>query len=60
MAPTLYFNVVVSVWREQCSEVWFLCCRKLVRDHTRLLRVKVTGSQFADDLALYAVNHATF
>ena len=46
----------------------FLCCiyklgRKLVEDRTaksRLLGVQVSESQFADDLALYAVNHAAF
>jgi len=70
MAPTLfnlYFNAMVSVWREQCSEIGVLCCismvRKLVRHRTvksRLLRVHVSESQFADNLALYAVNRALF
>ena len=54
MAPTLfnlYFNVVVSVWREQCSEVripvLYKHGRKLVGDNTvksRLLKVEVTES----------------
>ena len=37
--------------------------RKLVGDHTvksRLLRVCISESQFADDLALYAVDRAIF
>jgi len=30
--------------------------RRLVEDHTALEKVKVTESQFADDLALYATS----
>ena len=70
MAPTLlnlYFNAIVFVWREQCGEigvpVLYKHGRKLVGDCTvksRLLRVRISESQFADDLALYAVNCAMF
>ena len=70
MAPTLfnvYFNTMVSVWCEKCGQigvpVLYKYGRKLVGDHTvksRLLRVRISESQFADDLALYAVDHAMF
>jgi len=63
----LYFNAMVTVWCRQCSEiglpVLYKYGRKLIRDCTfksRLLRVRVSEPQFADDLALYAVNCALF
>ena len=58
---------MVSVWHEQCGEigvpVLYKHGGKLVGDCTvksRLLRVQISESQFADDLALYAVNCAMF
>ena len=64
LAPTLFnlfFSAVVSTWRTDCVEVGVNVLshpgRKLVGDRTaksRLAVVKVTESQFADDLALYA------
>ena len=66
MAPTLfnlYFNAMVIVWYEQCGEigvpVLYKYGRELVRDRmtkSRLSRVWISESQFADNLALYAVN----
>ena len=65
MAPTLfniYFIVMVTRWHRQSGEagvpILYKNGRKLVGDRTaksRLLKVQVTESQFADDLALYAV-----
>ena len=70
MAPTLfniYFNAMVSRWRSQNEEagmtVLYRHGRKLVGDRTaksRFLKVQVTESQFADDLALYAVSRTAF
>ena len=64
MAPTLfniYFSAVVGGWWQSCPEagiqVVYRHRRKLVGDRTaksRLSVVKVTESQFADDVALYA------
>jgi len=63
----LYFNAMVSVWCEQCGDmrvpVLYKYGRKLVGDHTvksRLSRIRISESQFADDLALYAVDRAMF
>ena len=63
LAPTLFnlfFSAVVSTWRTDCVEVGVNVLsrpgRKLVGDRTaksQLAVVKVTDSQFADDLALY-------
>ena len=63
LAPTLfniYFSAVVASWRDGCAEagvdVLFRHGRKLVGDRTvkaRLNVMKVTESQFADDVALY-------
>ena len=57
----LFFSAVVSTWRDDCDEedIDVLSCpgRKLVSDWTSkswLNVVKVTESQFADDLPLYA------
>jgi len=54
---------MVSVWHEQCGEigvpVLYKYDRKLVgecKTKSRLSRVWICESQFADDLALYAVN----
>ena len=64
LAPTLFnlfLSAVVSTWRSDCVEVGVNVLsrpgRKLVGDKTAkswLAVVKVTGSQFADDLVLYA------
>ena len=64
LAPTLfniYFSAVVASWRDGCVEagvdVLFRHRRKLVGDRTaksRLDVVRVTESQFADDVAIYA------
>ena len=64
LAPTLfnvYFNAMVTCWRDECAEagidVLFKHGRKLVGDRTgksRLQVVRVTESQFADDVALYS------
>ena len=64
LAPTLfniYFSAVVASWRGDCVEagvdVLYRHGRKLVGDRTtktRLSVVRVTESQFADDVALYA------
>lgn len=64
LAPTLfniYFSAVVASWKYDCTEagvdVLFHHGRKLVGDRTaksRLSVVRVTESQFADDVALYA------
>ena len=65
MAPVLfniYFNAMVGMWRGQSGEagvpILYQHGRKLVGDRTaksRLLKVHVTESQFADDLAMYTV-----
>jgi len=58
-------HAMVTRWRSQCEEVGVTVLykhgRKLVGDRTvksRLLKVQVTESQFADDLALYTVTRA--
>jgi len=60
----LYFSAIVSYWRSDCVEVGIEVLsrpgRKLVGDWMvkfRLNVVKVTESQFADDLVLYASSH---
>ena len=63
LAPTLfniYFSAVVASWRSGCSEAGVDVLprhgRKLVGDRTaksRLCVVRVTESEFADDVALY-------
>lgn len=70
MAPTLFnifFSAVVSSWRSSCGvagiEALYKLERKLVGDRTakaKLDKVKVTESQFADDVALYATSRASF
>ena len=70
MAPTLfnlYFNGMVSVWCEQCGDIGVPVLhkygRKLVGDCTaksRLLTVRISEFQFADDLAFYAVHRIMF
>ena len=65
MAPVLfnvYFNAMVGMWRGQSGEagvpILYRHGRRLVGDRTaksRLLKVHVTESQFADDLAMYTV-----
>ena len=62
MAPNIYFNAVVTRWHSQCEEVGvFILYKHGGRSNNRtaksklLLKVRVTGSQFADDLALYTV-----
>ena len=70
MAPVLfnvYFNTMVAWWRSQSGEagvpILYQHGRKLVGDRTaksRLLKVHVTESQFADDLAMYTVTRAAF
>ena len=68
MAPTLfnvYFNSMVATWQDYSEgagvTVLYKHGRKLVGDYTvksRLQRVQVTESQFADDLALYAASRS--
>ena len=63
LAPTLFnlfFSAVVKCWQVSCPEagvdVLFSHGRKLVGDRTaksRLSSVRITESQFADDVALY-------
>ena len=70
MAPTLFnlfFSAVVNSWRSRCQvagvEALFKIGRRLVGDRTaksKLDAVKVTESQFADDVALYATSRASF
>ena len=70
LAPTLfnmYFSAMVACWRNECVEagvdVLFKHGRKLVGDRTaksRLEVVRVTESQFADDVALYSGSHHDF
>ena len=64
LAPTLfnlYFSAVVACWRARCPQagvtVRYRIGRKLVGDRTaksKLQEVRVTESQFADDVAIYA------
>ena len=64
MAPTLfdlYFSAMMQCWRDQCPQagvtVRYRVGRQLVGDRTvkcRLQEVRVTESQFADDVAVYA------
>jgi len=63
MAPTLfnmYFNTMVARWRDLSESagvtVLYKYGRRLVRDRTKLERMQVTESQFADDLELYAAS----
>ena len=63
----IYFNTVVAGWRDQCEEVEVTVLykhgSKMVGDCTaklKLLKAEVTESQFADDLALYAVYRTAF
>ena len=70
LAPTLfnmYFGAVVVYWRERCPQVGvtvkYKIARKLVGDRTaksRLSEVRVTESQFADDVAVYATTREAF
>ena len=70
LAPTLfnmYFGAVVAYWRERCPQVGvtvkYKIARKLVGDRTaksRLSEVRVTESQFADDVAVYATTQEAF
>lgn len=63
LAPTLfniYFGAVVDHWRARCPQagvmVRYMMGRKLVGDRTaksRLEEVRITESQFADDVAVY-------
>ena len=61
MAPILYFNLTILWWPDGETFLRVLELyiglhkhgRRLVRDRTRLERVQVTESQFADDLVLY-------
>ena len=65
LAPTLfnlYFSAVVACWKARCPQagvtVRYRNERKLVGDRTaksRLLEINMTESQFADDVAAYAV-----
>ena len=65
MAPVffnVYFNAIVGMWRGRSGEagvpILYQHGRKLVGDRTaksRLLKVHVTESQFADDLTMYTV-----
>ena len=70
LAPTLfniYYSVVVSNWRDKCHlagvNVRFKHGRKLVGDRTaksRLNLMKITESQFADDMVTYAASRDAF
>jgi len=70
LAPSLfnlYFSAVVTSWRRKCPvagvTVRYKHGRKLVGDRTaksRLQEVRVTESQFADDVAIYATSRAVF
>ena len=70
LAPSLfnpYFGAMVACWRSKCPEagvtVLYKHGRKLVGDRTaksRLQEVRVTESQFADDVAIYATSRASF
>ena len=70
LAPSLfnlYFSAMVASWRSKCPEVgvsvMYKHGRKLVGDRTaklRLQQVRVTESQFADDVAMYAISQEAF
>ena len=70
LAPTLfniYFSAMVADWSNRSSgvgvNVLYKHGRKLVGDHTaksRLREMRVTESQFADDVALYATSQNSF
>ena len=70
LAPTLfniYFSAMVADWRDRSSgagvSVLYKHGRKLVGDRTaksRLNEMRVTESQFADDVALYATSRDSF
>ena len=70
LAPTLfniYFSAMVADWRNRSSgagvSVLYKHGRKLVGDRTaksRLSEMRVTESQFADDVALYATFRDSF
>ena len=69
VAPSLfnlYFSAVMMSWRRQCPEagltVRYKHSTRLVGDHTAKsqLQVRVTESQFADDVAIYATSRAAF
>ena len=70
LAPTLfniYFSAMVADWRNRSSgagvSVLYKHGRKLVGDRTaksRLSEMRVTESQFADDVALYATSRDSF
>ena len=70
LAPTLFnlfFSAVVKCWQVSCPEagvdVLFSHGRKLVGDRTaksRLSSVRITESQFADDVALYILHLELF
>ena len=65
LAPSLfniYLSTVVGFWRKSCLDVGIIAHykfgRKLAGDRTaknHLNRVKITQSQFADDVAVCAV-----
>ena len=69
-APTLfniYFSVMMADWRNRSSgagvSVLYRHGRKLVGDRTgksRLSEIRVTESQFADDVALYTTSRDSF
>ena len=64
LAPTLfnlYFSAVVGCWRARCPQagvtVRYRIGKKIVGDRTaksRLQEIRMTESQFADDVAVYA------
>ena len=70
LAPSLfniYFSAMVAYWRARCPEagvtVKYKHGRRLVGDRTarsRLDRIRITGSQFADDAALYSASRSAF
>ena len=70
LAPSLfnlYFNAMVACWRSMCPQagvnVRYKHGRKLVSDRTaksRLQEVRITESQFADDVAVYATTREAF
>ena len=70
IAPTLFsifFCAMVTNWRDKCPEagvnVLYKHGRKLVGDRTdkaKLNEVRITESQFADDVALYTGNRQAF
>lgn len=69
LAPTLfnvYYSAVVAKWRNRCLfagvDVRFRHGRKLVGDRTaksRLTKVRIFESQFADDTAIYTTRRDT-